>query len=217
MIKLYSYFRSSCSYRVRIALNLKGLNYQTLPIHLLRSGGEQFSSEYSKINAAHKVPTLVTDDGILSQSVAIIEYLENQFPEPALYPKDLYQLGLSRQLVEIINSDIQPLQNLSVLKKLVSDYGLSEQQKEDWIRHWIQLGFQSFETLLEKTSGKFSMGEHPGVVDCFLIPQVFNAHRFQLDMSAFPKISAINERCLSLEAFIKAAPANQPDSPLEKP
>ena len=213
MIKLYSYFRSSSSYRVRIALNLKNQPFETVPVHLLNDGGEQFKEAFSKVNGAHRIPSIDHSGKIISQSVAIMEYLETQFPTPALYPTDSFQKALCRQLVEIINSDIQPLQNLSVLKKLVNDHGFTDDQKENWIRHWISLGFASFEKLLNKTSGEFCVGDSPGVADCFLIPQVYNAIRFKVDMTAYPKIVAINEKALKLEAFILASPENQPDAP----
>lgn len=215
MIKLYSYFRSSSSYRVRIALNLKNLDYQIVPIHLLKDGGEQFKSEFKKLNAAQRIPAIDIDGAIVSQSVAIMEFLESQFPQPALYPSDPLKKAHCRQLIEIINSDIQPLQNLSVLKKLVIDYGFDESKKEDWIRHWIRLGFNSFESLLSKTSGQFCLDDKPGVADCYLAPQVFNAQRFNLDMNPYPRIRSIYQNCMELEAFQKAAPENQPDTPKE--
>ena len=215
MIKLYSYFRSSSSYRVRIALNLKNLDYEIKPIHLLRKGGEQFTEEFKKLNPACKIPVLVQDHCSISQSVAIIEFLDEQFPKPRLYPEDPLQRAGVRQLCEIINSDIQPLQNLSVLKKLVKDHGFSEEQKLDWIRHWITLGFQSFETLISKTCGKFSMEDEPCAVDCFLIPQVYNALRFGVNMSLFPKIQKIHEQAMEDEAFKKAHPDNQPETPVK--
>ncbi len=213
MIKLYSYFRSSSSYRVRIALNLKKLDYETKPVHLLLEGGEQFTEEFKKLNPACKIPVLIRDRCVISQSVAIIEYLDEQFPEPELYPEDPLQRARVRQLCEMINSDIQPLQNLSVLKKLVKDHGFGEEQKLDWIHHWIRLGFGSFETLVSKNSGKFSLEDKPCAVDCFLIPQVYNALRFGVDMSSFPRIQSIYQQAAEQEAFVKAHPDNQPDFP----
>lgn len=213
MIKLYSYFRSSSSYRVRIALNIKNLPHEIVPVHLLNNGGEQFSEEFSKLNKAHRIPVIVHDDRTIAQSVAIMEYLDASFPEHPLYPRDEGQKALARQLIEIINSDIQPLQNLSVLKKLVKEHGFSEEEKVAWIKHWITLGFESFESLLESSSGNFCMGDSAGVVDCYLVPQVYNAVRFGVDMSRFPKIAEINERCLALESFQKAHPDNQLDTP----
>ena len=213
MIKLYSYFRSSGSYRVRIALNLKALDYKIQPIHLLHKGGEQFKEEFKKLNPACRVPVLVHGDLVISQSMAIIEYLDERFPRPNLYPKDFAQRAKVRQLCENINSDIQPLQNLSVLKKLVKDSHWDEKQKLHWIRHWIELGFQSFESLVAKISGKFCLGDQPGSADCFLIPQVYNALRFGVDLSPFPHIKGIHQRATELEAFRKAHPDEQPDFP----
>ena len=213
MMELYSYFRSSSSYRVRIALNLKGLEYQIRPVHLLRQGGEQFTESFKKLNPGCRIPVLVHNSHNISQSTAIIEYLEEKFPEPALYPKAPLERAKVRQLCEIINSDIQPLQNLSLLKKLVKEYSLSEEQKLNWIRHWIKLGFQSFETLIGQERGSFSLYHEPCAVDCFLIPQVYNALRFKVDLSEFPKIQKAHKQAEKLSAFKKAHPDNQPDTP----
>jgi len=215
MIKLYSYYRSSSSYRVRIALNLKNLDYEIQPIHLLQDGGQQFSEQFSKINAAHKVPALNHDGNIVAQSVAIIEYLDAISDGAPIFPQSPFEKAQARQLIEIINSDIQPLQNLAVLKKLVKDHGFSDQEKFGWIQHWITLGFKSFEDVASKTAGTFCIGDSPSAVDCFLIPQVYNAERFEVDMSLFPTISRINKTALKHPAFIKAHPSNQPDTPAE--
>ena len=213
-LKLYSYFRSSCSYRVRIALNLKGLDYETIPIHLVKNGGEQYSQSFHQLNPSHKVPVLVHEGRAISHSVAIIEYLEETFPEKNLFPKAPIERALVRQLCEIINSEIQPLQNLSVLQAVVNEYSFSDEQKLKWIKHWISLGFQSFEELLAKTTGgNFCFGETPTAADCFLLPQVYNAKRFNVDMGLFPKINTIAEFCENIEAFKGAHPNNQPDTP----
>ncbi len=213
MIKLYSYYRSSCSYRVRIALNLKNLEYDIVPIHLVKDGGVQFSPRFTSINRGQKVPVLDHAGHIVAQSVAIIEYLEALFRETFLYPKTPYDRALCRQLIEIINADIQPLQNLSVLTKLVKEHNFSEDEKVAWIQHWINRGFGSYETLLEKSAGEYSVGDSPTAADCFLIPQVYNAQRFGVDMAPFPTIARINEKCLQHPAFIQAHPDNQPDCP----
>ncbi len=215
MIKLYSYFRSSSSYRVRIALNLKDIDYQILPVHLLKDGGEQFKPEFDNLNKAHRIPVIEHNNKVLAQSVAIIQYLESQFPKNPLIPSDAYEKALCFQLTEIINSDIQPLQNLSALKKLVNDYKISEEQKISWIQHWIELGLQSYEKILEKTSGQYSIGDQPTMADCFLIPQLYNAHRFQLNMENFPLINKIEKNAELNQAFVKAHPNNQPDTPSE--
>ena len=211
MIKLYSYFRSSCSYRVRIALNLKGIDYEIIPIHLVKEGGEQYKSDFKKLNPSSKVPVLVHDNQSFFQSVAIIEYLEEIFPSPELYPKDSAAKAKVRMLCEIINSDIQPLQNLRLLNHLTNAYSFSDEKKNEWICHWIADGFQSYEKTLEKTSGLFSFGDKVTAADCFLIPQIYNAHRFKLPMESFPLIQKVYTNCINLDAFIKAHPDQQPD------
>lgn len=212
MIKLYSYFRSSSSYRVRIALNLKNLDYSIIPVHLVKEGGEQFTEDFTKLNRAQRIPVIEHDGQIIAQSVAIIEYLDTVFNDIPLMPDSPVKKAHCRQLVEIINSDIQPLQNLRVLQKLVNENGLSEDEKKSWIQFWITSGFHSYEAILQKTAGKFSMGDQLTSADCFLIPQVYNADRWDVDMTPFPKIQEINERALSLPAFVKAHPNNQPDT-----
>ncbi len=215
MIKLYSYFRSSSSYRVRIALNLKNLNYETKAVHLLRNGGEQFTEDFKKLNPGCRIPVLVHDNKAISQSTAIIEYLDEKFPKNRLYPENPLEKAKTRQLCEIINSDIQPLQNLSVLKKLVKDHDFNEEQKLEWIRHWISLGFKSFEILVAESSGKFSLYDEPCAADCFLIPQVYNALRFGVDLSVFQKIQNVHQQAMEHESFKKAHPDNQPDTPVD--
>lgn len=213
MIQLYSYFRSSCSYRVRIGLNLKGLEFETLPIHLVKNGGEQFSDDFKKHNPSGKVPVLVDQGQSYFQSTAILEYLDEVYPQVPLYPLTPKERAEVRMLCEVVNSDIQPLQNLRVLKSLVGDFGLSDAKKLEWIRKWISQGFESLEASLQKTAGTFAYGEKPGAVDCFLVPQVYNARRFEIDMGQFPIISRVDKACLELEAFQKAHPDNQIDTP----
>ena len=211
-----SYFRSSCSYRVRIGLNLKGLEYDIVPIHLLKEGCEQFQSALSALNPSQKVPVLVSNNRGLAQSVAIFEYLEETQTQVPLYPKDSFAKAKMRQMIEVINSDIQPLQNLRVLIHLKKTYSLSDTDKENWIRHWIDDGFQALEGLLANNGAdqtKFSFGDQPSALECFIVPQVYNAVRFKMDMDKYPILKKINENCLSLPAFIKAHPDNQPDSP----
>ena len=213
MIKLYSYFRSSSSYRVRIALNLKNIEYETVPVHLLHEGGEQFKPEFTKLNPGHKIPVIVHEGRTIAQSVAILEYIESQFEGYSLFPRDDYNKALCRQLVEVINSDIQPLQNLSVLKKLKADHGFSDEEKVEWIKHWINIGFETFETLLVKSGGQYCMGDNISIADCYLVPQVYNANRFGVNMDRYPRISKINKTCLQREEVIAAHPDNQVDSP----
>ncbi len=210
---LYSYFRSSCSYRVRIALAHKGLDYEYRSVHLLRDGGEQHRSDYKKTNPMAQVPSLIVDDGEpLAQSLAIIEYLDEKFPEPPLLPKAAGDRARVRQMAEIINSGVQPLANLAVLQAIESDLGASADQKNEWARRWISQGFQALESLTVQYGRKFCFGDSVTLADLCLVPQVYNAQRVQLDMSAFPKLQKINEACLSLDAFQKADPAKQPDA-----
>jgi maleylacetoacetate isomerase len=214
MITLYSYYRSSSSYRIRLALNIKGLDYEIKPIHLIKDGGEQHSAQFKKLNAAEKIPLIDHVGYLVAQSMAIVEYLEETFPDqPRLFPTQLADRARVRQLCEIVNSDIQPLQNLSVLQKLVGDYGFSEEQKLEWCQHWIRRGLESFEALLKVTHGRYCHKDQVGVADCFLIPQVYNAQRYGIDLSQFPLITQINENCMELEAFSMAHPDNQPDTP----
>ncbi len=213
MIKLYSYFRSSSSYRVRIALELKAIDHETLPVHLLNSGGEQFLPEFKKINQASKIPVLDHDGFIIAQSTAILEYLEETFSQNPLLPVDKKKRAINRQLCQIINSDIQPLQNLSVLNELTKTYELKEDEKLKWIQHWMNLGLHSYESLVKTTAGLFSMGDDPTMADCFLIPQVYNAVRFKVDLSPYPTIERICNESQKLVAFQKAHPDQQIDAP----
>lgn len=212
--QLYSYFRSSCSYRVRIALNLKQLDFETLPIHLVRDGGEQNKADYRKHNPMGQVPCLLVGDVGLSQSMAILEYLEQVHPEPALLPKDPIAAAQVRAVCEMINSGIQPIQNLSVLVYLEGDMG-AQGKRVEWSRHWITRGFDALEQMLQSSAGRFSFGDSITLADCFVIPQVYNAHRFKVDMSRYPIINRINENCLAIESFAAAAPARQPDTPAD--
>ena len=215
MLQLYSYFRSSASYRVRIALNLKGLPYTTVPVHLLHSGGEQHAPAYQAINPTALVPTLVTEDGhALGQSLAIMEYLEETHPEPALMPSDALGRARVRALAQAIACEIHPLNNLRVLQYLERDLKVDEATKANWYRHWITLGFTALETMLAKSADNstFCHGNAPGLADCCLIPQIANSRRFHTPLEAFPTIRRIEEACLALDAFAKAAPQLQPDA-----
>lgn len=207
-MKLYDYYRSSCSYRVRIALNLKKLKYDTIPIHLLDNGGEQHSDEYKSINPQEIVPSLMTDDGVINQSMAIIEYLEELYPEPPLLPNNIYQRAEIRNLALIIACEIHPLNNLRVLQTLQNEFKLTNEQKIDWYHKWLKIGFCAFEEKLKKyqSSSNFCYGESVTLADIFLIPQVYNAQRFEFPMHNYPLIMSINNHCLSLPAFIEASP-----------
>jgi maleylacetoacetate isomerase len=210
-LKLYSYFRSSSAYRVRIALNIKSLPYDTIPIHLLKNGGEQFSAEYAKRNPSKQVPCLIDGNLTLGQSMAILEYLEEEFPHPALLPRVRGERALIRQMCETINSGMQPYQNLSTTLFLTKNLGLSDEQKMQWLNHWLTAGFESLEALLQKYSGDYCFGNSITLADCLLVPQVFSAQRLKVDLTKYEKVLDINKRCLQLTDFIKAGPEKQPD------
>jgi maleylacetoacetate isomerase len=213
-MKLYSYFRSSASYRVRIALQLKGLPYEVVPVHLLKDGGQQFSPEYRQLNPEALVPALLDDGQVLTQSLAIIEYLEETHPTPALLPANPFDRAYVRSLALSVACEIHPLNNLRVLRYLVHELGVNEDAKNAWYRHWCEQGLAAVEATLARgqRSGAFCYGDTPGLADCVLIPQVFNAQRLKCDLSAMPTILRINEACAALPAFIHAAPASQPDA-----
>lgn len=217
-MKLYSYFRSSAAYRVRIALNLKQLDYDIIPVHLVRHGGEQLSAEYRKLNPDGLVPSLVdeaADDGsALTQSLAIIEYLEEMHPEPALLPAAPCDRALVRSIALSIACDIHPVNNLRVLRYLVRELHVSDDAKNAWYRHWCEQGLASIETLIarEGRSGRYCFGDTPTIADCCLVPQLCNARRMGCDLSAMPTLVRIDAACAELEAFARAAPAAQPDA-----
>lgn len=214
-MKLYSYFRSSAAYRVRIALNLKGLDYDMVPVHLLRDGGEQLKAEYRAINANALVPSFVDGDLTLNQSLAIIEYLEEQYPQsPSLLPGDAAARAQIRALAQDIACDIHPIDNLRVLKYLKHTLAVSEEQKNAWYIHWVETGFAALEARLaaQPQPGKFMFGDVPTLADCCLVPQVYNANRFKIDMTRYPRIAAVNANCLALDAFQRATPEAQPDA-----
>lgn len=211
-IKLYSYWRSSAAYRVRIALNLKKLNYETAPVHLVKNGGEQHGAEFAALNASELVPVLVDGDITLNQSLAIIEYLDEQYPEVKLIPAETRQKYLVKALAQDIAADIHPINNLRVLQYLSGVLEVNDQQKGDWYRHWINTGFQALEKKLASTAGVYSVGDSISLVDICLVPQVYNAERFNLDMSAFPTISRVTKELRKHPAFEEAAPERAPDA-----
>lgn len=214
-MKLYTYFRSSAAYRVRIALNLKGLDYQSVPVHLVKEGGQHRKPEYLAVNPSGLVPAFETDDGaLLSQSLAIIEYLEETHPDPALLPAGAVDRARVRGLAQAIACDIHPVNNLRVLAYLQARLGASGEQKSAWYRHWVDEGLAVVESMLadDARTGVFCHGDSPGLADCCLVPQVFNARRFECDLSALPTINRIVAACEDLEAFAMAAPARQPDA-----
>lgn len=213
MIRLYTYFRSSAAYRVRIALNLKGMDYQAVPVHLVRNGGEHKSAEYLALNPQGLVPALETDGQVLTQSLAILEYLDETHPDPALLPADPLGRARVRAIAQAIACDIHPINNLRVLQYLGGTLGLDQAAKDDWYRHWVETGLQAVEAMLaaDRRTGTFCHGDQPGLADCCLVPQVFNARRFNCDLTALPTIMRIAERCEQIDAFNQAAPAQQPD------
>ncbi len=208
MLKLYDYFRSSASYRVRIALNLKKLDYDIIPIHLLNDGGQQFSQSYQAINPHSLVPSLDDNGHIITQSLAIIEYLDERFPDTPLLPVDLLQRARVRAFALSIAADIHPLNNLRVTKYLASEFDISEEQKIKWFHHWMQTGLTALEKQLttQSASGDFCFGNTPTLADICLIPQMFNAKRFNCDLSSCPNLRRIDENCQKLIAFSHARP-----------
>jgi maleylpyruvate isomerase len=213
-MKLYSYFRSSAAYRVRIALNLKGLDYDYAPIHLLRDGGEQLKPAYRAVNPDGIVPALVDGDDVLTQSLAIIEYLEETHPEPALLPKSPSDRAFVRSVAMQVACEIHPLDNLRVLKYLKHTVKVPDEAKDAWYRHWVEVGFDSLEKRLaaDKRVGALTFGDTPTVADLCIVPQVFNARRFGIDVSAYPTIERIADHAASIDAFARAAPGVQPDA-----
>lgn len=212
-LQLYSYFRSSCSYRVRIALEYKELNYKYLPIHLVKDGGEQHSSQYAELNPSKEVPLLIHYGEKISQSMAIMMYLDDIVPENPIFPRYPIDKAKVVELCEMINSGIQPKQNLNVMQTLTNMFNIDSTGVSAWNKHWIERGFRALEKKLQKTAGSFCLGGQLTAADMFLVPQVYNAHRFHVDMTEFPIIAKIERNCMQLECFKKAAPENQPDAP----
>lgn len=213
-MKLYDYFRSSASYRVRIGLQLKGLEYESVPVHLVRDGGEQLKAEYRAVNPSALVPALQDDGATITQSLAILEYLDEMHPLMPLLPRDALGRARVRSLALTIACDIHPINNLRILRYLVKEAGLSEEAKNAWYVHWVQEGFAALETTLSGSAdtGRFCHGDTPTLADCVLVPQVFNAVRFKIDMAPYPTIARIDAACAELPAFVAAHPANQADA-----
>ena len=213
-MKLHGFFRSSAAYRVRIALNLKGLDYETIPVHLTRGGGEQFAPEYRKMNPQSLVPVLEDSGLALTQSLAIIEFLEETRPHPPLLPATPAARARVRALALAVACEIHPLNNTRVLTYLTGPLGLSGETRNTWYHHWIALGLQALEAKLagERDTGKFCHGDAPGLADCCLVPQLANARRFKCDIAPYPTLLRIDANCQALEAFRRAAPDQQPDA-----
>ncbi len=212
MIELYSYWRSSAAYRVRIALNWKRLEYRMYPVHLTKGGGEQFSPWFQAMNPSHAVPILRHQDSTLHQSLAIIEYLDERFPSPPLLPKSAPDRAIVRALALDIAADTHPLNNLRVLNYLQKTLGHNEATKTAWYRHWVATSLQSLETRLAQSEGKYCHGDAVTMADACLVPQIYNAQRFDCDLSPYPKIVAIYQHLLTFEAFQAAKPERQPDA-----
>ena len=213
-MKLYGYFRSSASYRVRIALNLKGLAYETVPVHLTRGGGEQLKPEFRELNPQALVPVLQDGGRLLAQSLAIIEYLDEVHPQVPLLPKDPPGRARVRALAQAIACDVHPLNNLRVLNYLTGPMGLADGAKQAWYGHWIAEGLGALEAALagNAETGSYCHGNTPGLADCCLVPQLANARRFKCDVSPYPTLLRIEKSCQALEAFQRAAPEKQPDA-----
>ncbi|MDG1582246.1 maleylacetoacetate isomerase [Pseudomonas sp. GOM6] len=217
MLNLYGYWRSSAAYRVRIALGLKGLVYHQVPVHLVKDGGQQHAAEYQALNPQELVPLLVDEGngGVrIAQSLAILEYLDEVFPVPALLPADPAQRAQVRALALHIACDIHPLNNLRVLQYLSAELGASDEAKNVWYRHWVENGLAAVEQGLAVFGGGLSLGNRPGYLEACVIPQLYNARRFACSLEAFPRLLEMEGRCLTLDAFKAAAPEAQSDAVL---
>ena len=214
-MKLYSYWRSTAAYRVRIALNLKEVEYDIIPVHLVKNGGEHLDNKYKAINPQKLVPSLRTKENkILTQSMAIIEYLDETLPQHKLLPDNTADRAFVRSLSQLVCCDIHPINNLRVLKYLTGEMLLSQDQKSTWYAHWVLEGLSAFEQRLKtrQSEGPYCFGSEPGMADCCLISQLYNAHRFDISVADFSEIRRIEEHCLRLEAFDKARPEHQIDA-----
>jgi len=214
-LRLYSYWRSSAAFRVRIAINLKGLPHELVPVNLALSDGEQHSPEFLLINPQAQVPVLVDGGRLIRQSLAIIEYLDEMYEGPHLLPTTARERARARGLAQLIACDIHPLNNSRVLKYLDSEDGMPQMERQRWIEHWIELGFVAFENMLvsSPSTGDFCEGDLPTIADCCLVPQVFTAQRWGVDLTPYPTIARITASCLQIPAFDRALPENQPDAP----
>ena len=213
-MKLYNYFRSSASFRVRIALALKGLDYDYVPVHLLKEGGQQFSAGFKAMNPAALVPVLDDDGTVLTQSLAIIEYLDETRPQVPLLPRDAAGRARVRAIALAIACEIHPLNNLRVLGYLSKTLGVSDEQRNAWYRHWVEAGLEAVEAMLagDSRTGACCHGDSPTLADICLVPQIFNAQRFKARLDHVPTVMRIHEHCLTLPAFARSVPAEQPDA-----
>ncbi|XP_068436370.1 maleylacetoacetate isomerase isoform X1 [Clinocottus analis] len=205
---LHGYFRSSCSWRVRIAFALKGIEYDQVPVNLIKDGGQQLTEQYKKLNPMLQVPAVEIDGITLSQSLAVIQYIDETRPGPRLLPADPQKRAQVRMISDVIASGIQPLQNLYVLQKIGAE-------KAQWAQHFIDRGFQALEPILKLTAGKYCVGDEISMADICLVPQVYNAERFKVDVGQYPTIKRLNQTLLEIEAFIVTNPSGQPDTPVD--
>lgn len=214
-MKLHNYFRSSASFRVRIALNLKGLAYEYIPVHIAK--GDHKKDAFSALSADNLVPLLEVDGVRLSQSLAIIEYLDETRPQVRLLPQEAVARAQVRALAQSIACEIHPINNLRVLKYLTKTLGVDEEAKNTWYRHWVRDGLESFERQLASVQGRTSIGSYcfgnsPSLADCCLVPQIFNANRFNTNLDGLPRTMAAFDACMKLDAFVQAQPSNCPDA-----
>ncbi|XP_056152062.1 maleylacetoacetate isomerase isoform X2 [Lampris incognitus] len=205
---LHGYFRSSCSWRVRIAFALKGIEYDQVPVNLIKDGGQQLTDQYKALNPMQQVPAVELDGITLSQSLAVIQYIEETRPGPRLLPTDPKKRAQVRMICDLIASGIQPLQNLYVLQKIGAE-------KVQWAQHFIERGFQALEPILKETAGTYCVGDEVSMADICLVPQVYNAERFKVDVGQYPTIKRLNQALIELEAFKVSHPSCQPDTPVD--
>lgn len=212
-LTLHTYWRSSAAYRVRIALHLKGLAFDSVPVHLVRGGGEQRLPAFAARNPQRLVPTLQHGDAVLTQSLAIIEYLDETFPEVPLLPRDALPRQRARALAQLVACDIHPLGNLRVLQYLEHELQLPPDARTRWVARWVRDGLGAFESLLQQGAGGFCIGDAPTIADCALVPQLYNARRFGIDLAPYPTIRRVEAACAALPAFEAAMPERQVDAP----
>lgn len=212
MTTLYSYWRSSASWRVRIALGLKGVPFTLVPVHLVEDGGQQHAEPYRTLNPSRLLPTLEIDGLVLAESMAIMEYLDETRGGAKLLPESSADRAFARRIAEMVNAGTQPLQNLRVLQHIESHYGVDADGKRAWGHHWVTTSFEAIERLLSERGDAFCVGDAPTVAECCLIPQVYSAHRFGVNMTAYPQIARIDAACAALPAFAAARPDVQPDA-----
>ncbi|XP_045918562.1 maleylacetoacetate isomerase isoform X1 [Micropterus dolomieu] len=205
---LHGYYRSSCSWRVRIAFALKGIEYDQVPVSLIKDGGQQYTQQFKTLNPMQQVPAVEIDGITLSQSLAVVQYIDETRPGPRLLPADPKKRAQVRMISDLIASGIQPLQNLYVIQKIGAE-------KVQWAQHFIDRGFQALEPILKQTAGKYCVGDEISMADICLVPQVYNADRFKVDIGQFPTIKRLNETLVEIEAFKVSHPSNQPDTPAD--